>query len=644
MIFLTQKLKDIIKKSLALKIFLAIALFSSTFFILGYATSEMWYREDDLGQIINGIIRTKDDFIRVFSSDERDLICPENYRRSKPNVLSGFVRPLKNVFFTITYYLYGLDVLAFYRLHVLVHAFNVALCFLLFSFWLPASFALLGALMFAFYPDMTWLAWMATLHNSLTVLFLLLSLICYRFYWIRTGAFSSAMFVISGGMFGLALLSREDAVFFPFWLVTGVFLLLWPQRKSVWQLMITTLSKTWIFFVMHALYVLLRLCIFGTATLTRTFNNLFLRFPFLNQFFAQTKPAVAQVQSVSSAVVSVPSTTTTVTQVASVVKPSLFASLGVFVERKISTLTHWSSIIFNTPRDTFIVMSLWLLLIAFFVASYRYSKRLFLFFVVGVLCFIWPAVLAYPSTRYMNCTYPIFAALTVFGLYAIYMRYTRNWARILFMSVFVVSTYSIFNGIEKNVRGIAGTGASMLPLKKRYEQFFATYSFPKKANFIVFSSPFVSDIQNTFHYFLNDLTVKVSNELFSTLAQGGIFGCRGDYRIKGVRRDIVPIEAGFRIKSQNKDHCACWMNYSHFPMWWSEKDKAYEWRQELYQVGVWYPCSMGKFKIHERLDNRYITDVSFVFDQKWIDEDTVFVTWDTIDGKYVVLPSDHLKG
>ena len=52
---------------------------------------------------------------------------------------------------------------------------------------------------------------------------------------------------------------------------------------------------------------------------------------------------------------------------------------------------------------------------------------------------------------------------------------------------------------------------------------------------------------------------------------------------------------------------------------------------------------MGKFKIHERLEDKYITDMSFIIDPKWVNKHTVVVTWDTMLGKYVILDSSHLK-
>ncbi|QQR49635.1 hypothetical protein IPF37_02220 [bacterium] len=47
--------------------------------------------------------------------------------------------------------------------------------------------------------------------------------------------------------------------------------------------------------------------------------------------------------------------------------------------------------------------------------------------------------------------------------------------------------------------------------------------------------------------------------------------------------------------------------------------------------------------IHQRIDGRFITDISFIFDSKWLTPDTVFVVWDSLKGEYQILKADHLQ-
>ena len=614
------------------KILLSHIIFFVTFFLCAYVVKELWFREDDLGQIINGIIRNWNDFLRVFSSDERDLIVPINYRRSNPNFISAFVRPLKNIFFTMVYYFHGLNVHAYYRLHVAVHALNAVLFFWLLNLTVPLSLAFFGGCMFAFFPDISWLVWIATFHNSLATLFLLLSLLTFYVFWKKKQMHIPArlLFLCSGCMLALSLLARENGIFYPFWITSGIFLFLFNPRAAgsfytnVFHTFKKALVCTWIFYFVESLYVLMRVYLFGIETLVRTYNNLFLRFPWLAHYLKA--PAVHADFSV---------------------QPSAHTSSVAWHSGAGSHLPTWLNILFpinSIVSNAFLIAVCWCILIFFLYCAYKKSKKLLLFFSIGIAAFIWPALLAYPSARYVNGIYPILIALFIVGISNLLYEKKRSRATTLlaygmlcFLGVVTI------NNAYVNLNALKQAGASTVSTKQPYERFFNEHTFDQDTNFLIFSSPFVSDIQNIFHYFLHDYSIKVSCELFSTVAQQGSFGCHADYKVRGVQREILPIPSGYRIISRDKQHCACWMNFSNFPMWWVEKDKAYEWRKHLYKANTWYPCSMGKFKIHERLEDKYITDMSFIIDPKWVNKHTVVVTWDTMLGKYVILDSSHLK-
>src|SRR5271163_4968886 len=84
-------------------------LFFIVFLVFGFALDKLWFREDDLGTILNGLIHSWDDFVRVFSSDCRSFVTASNYQRTIPNIVSGFLRPIQNVVFTIVYFFFGVD-------------------------------------------------------------------------------------------------------------------------------------------------------------------------------------------------------------------------------------------------------------------------------------------------------------------------------------------------------------------------------------------------------------------------------------------------------------------------------------------------------------------------------------------------------
>ncbi|MFH0898342.1 MAG: hypothetical protein V1855_02090 [bacterium] len=640
----------VLKKFLSKKMLLSLALFSITFCLLAYAVKELWFREDDLGVIINGLITSWDDFIRVFSADERSLACPVNYLRTNPNFISGFARPLKNIFFSLIYFFQGLNVFAYYYLHVFFHALNVTLFFHLLSLWIPLGFAFLGGLMFAFYPDISWFTWIAAFHNSLALFFLLLSLIFYHAFWVKqkSNLVSFHLLLGSGLSFFLSLISRENGIFFPFWIFSGIFLVSFFPQKKLWFSFKIALAKTWIFFAVNLLYILYRILIFGTASLDRTYNNLFLRFPFLTKFLNNPFNTETITSEVQKAVIQTLATTEPLVSSTLVpIKVTLWESIASYTQNFMSKLFSWNHALFtidsSTTQKTMFIIFLWIFLPIFIYIAYKFSKKILLFLFIGIGVFIWPAFVAYPSTRYINCVYPILVTLLIFGIYQIMKKKVLSQGEIMVATIALcLACTSIYKGATSNVLNLHAAGSSNVLLKERYETFFKTHSFSPQVNFVLLGCPFGSDTQNIFQYFLNNFDIKLVEEPFSTLAERGTFSCSADYRSRGVKRIITPIPNGYRITSLDKDHCACWMNLSHHPLQWVEHEKAYRWRHHLHELDIWHPCSIGTFKIHERINNKYVTDVSFVFDKKWIDKNTTFITWDTMQGTYTILDSSHL--
>lgn len=643
-----------LKKFFTKKIVLAFTLFMVTVTLLACTVKQLWFREDDLGVIINGLIRSWDDFIKVFSADERSFACPVNYLRSKPNVLSGFARPLKNIFFSLVYYFQGLNVYAYYYLHVVFHALNAVLFFHLLSLWTSLGLAFLGGLLFAFYPDISWMTWIATFHNSLTTFLLLLSIICFYSYWNRSKKQLIAfhMLFLSALTFFLSLLSRETGVFFPFWMFSGVFLLTILPTKKFWLSCKTALAKTWVFFAVNVVYVLYKLAIFGVGSLDRTYNNLFLRFPFLAKFFKPTsQTVVSTAQAVKTTVTqTLPAAAEHVEKVIPVAttQPALWEKLLAKGEKLSDVFFTWSKALFsiesNTLQTHLIITGVWVVLASFLFHAYRSSKSLFLFFLIGFGIFAWPGILAYPSPRYINCAFPVIIALVIFGMHQIIKKhYQTDGEKSTVLALFGLCCFAIFNGAINNAVNLRNSGYGNSRLKERYEVFFNENTFDSQANFMLVSCPFGSDTQNIFQYFTKNFDLQLAEEPFGYLSQNGIFGCTGDYQIKEVKRKIVPIKDGFRITSLDKEHCACSLRLSNHPLQWVEEEKAYRWKKNLHEVGKWHRCSVGKFMIHERLEDEFVTDISFVFDKKWIDENTVFVSWDTEKGKYIKLDASHLK-
>lgn len=621
------------------KIILGTVIFTATLLVFGLSVDQIWYREDDLGQIINGIMRSKEDVVRVFTADEREFIVPVNFKRSKANFVSGFLRPIKNIFFTGIYAVWGLQVKAFYWQHVVIHALNASLFFLLLSLFVSTWFAALGGLLFAFFPDNSWLVWIAATHNSLSTMFLLLSLLLYRKYWLTK---HNRSYLLAGLMFFLSLLSRENGVFFPFWMFAGLWLYHVRHKKSWWQSICGAYVQSWIFFAANVLYVLWRLVAFGVQTLDRTFYNLALRFPCLSKFACFQQSAALAPGTVSTSVSSVAQPVVPLMVQPDAWWPTLTQKCFGLFDR----LCAWSSIMFcistQTYREKVIIVLWWLVFVFFCWLAYRQRYALLLFFIIGFYCFSWQAFVAYPAARYINSAYPIIIAMVVLGLYFLYQEQKTKISSVIFTVVLACTGYALGIGVYNNIQRVHHHAAGMVSFEQRYAQFFNEHTFAPGTDFVLLGSPFVSDIQSIFQYFMGDLNVSLAHELFATVAERGYFGCRGDYRSNGVPSRIEPIPGGFRFISLDEHHAAWWMHFSDHPMCWSVADGAYRWMAEPYQEGVWYDCSIGKFCINKRFEKIYVTDISFVIDVKWFTPMTVVVSWDSMQGKYIVLDTKHL--
>jgi len=633
------------------KLFLGLILFIITFMVLGFSVRELWFREDDLGTIINGLIRNWNDFIRVFSSDCRSFIVPVNYRRTEPNFISGFLRPVQNVFFTVIYYFWGFNPHAYYLVHVGLHALNAVLLFYVCSLFISISLSLLAGFLFAFYPNVSWLPWIGTMQNSLSTLFLLVSVLLFYMFLKRVERPKkwSALFFLfpAGTCYVLSLLSRENGLMIPVWLFLGVYLVYLPEDYA--QKFKTSLGYTFIFFTANLKYVLIRMWAFGFGTLGRTYNNLFIRFPWLAQWLSfsdstitkteQSKQITDQVidQASQNLITSVPSITSNTPPV----HISWLDRLNIKICALSKYLLSWLGTLFELPASTLfekiLIYGLGVFFLFFFLIAYREHKKLLVWLTFGLCCGLWPGILAYPCSRYINLAYPFFIVMIVVGIYLLSRDTHKKYTKFLILCAWAISCLALVKGAYQNSYELHSVSRGAWEHNKRFENFFTSHTFGKKVKVILLGSPFVSDIQSIFQVGFHNLNMSVAFELFSTFAEKNSFGCTGDYQIRNVPSKFVKIPDGFRFISGDKEHCALWMQFSDHPIRFNLQNRAYEWTKEKYEINRWYESSMGKFQIHELLDDKYITDISFIFDPVWIDENTVFVTWDTQQGKYCLL-------
>ncbi len=296
----------------------------------------------------------------------------------------------------------------------------------------------------------------------------------------------------------------------------------------------------------------------------------------------------------------------------------------------------------HTNLDKLLLLALVIFIFSFLIYAYKNNLKIFVGLFISSVLFSWPGVVAYPNPRYINAVYPILIFTFIYGIYLFSKKNINKYFKnIIILILFALILLSIKVGFYKNLSGIKNNAKNSLIYKSKFEKFFKENKFPEKTNFIVFGIPFVSDVQYIFQMFLKNLNTRVAHIRHSSLAKFGSMGCRGNCRIKDVKCKFTWVKEngniGFRLTSLDPEHCGWWIGFSHFPLKWSENERAYVWMAKELELGVWHKYSMGEFKIHSRSELGHLTDVTYLIDDKWIDENTVFVSWDSWNGKYSVV-------
>jgi len=638
------------------KIIVAISIFVGVLIPYAIAYRNFWFSQDDLGVIINGMVKDWKSFFKIFTDDIRNYITPYNYNVPQPNILSGFLRPMQNIFFSITHTLFGFNAYAFVLLNILFHALNVSLFFIIMTNLMPVGYSFLGAMLMAFYPNMTWLGWICTLQQSLALFFLFLALL----FFIpllrglnppveKTQNFAtSTLFYLSGFSFLLSLLSRETFVVLAPWIIFGVFLF-FTREKQFWQNVKISLAKTWIFFVATIIYFLIRLNAYGIGTLERTFNSACIRFPFLCSILSGVVSKSAQVTNTIATKTSIAATSVSnvAAKTASIAahatqQSSFFSKLAPKIQTSFFTWSNLTCSTQATSSSAKITLTFFMLfLLTFLVYSYRKNIKIFSYLLLALPFFVWPCILVYPDSRYFSSVYPLLIATVLLGIYFFIKQQPKRSIRLFVLGIFgLFFGYSLINGFHRNI--INRSKIHCDPLKCSLYKFIATHNLPKNSHLIFLGTLGESDITEQFKVLANDFSSKIAHITINELCVCGKYGTSRNYRSNNTNYTVTPIPMGFRFTSLDNEHCA-WYCRLYQPVRWVESDRSYTLTSTPFKSNQWYRFSLGKFFIHEITNEKHATDISIVFDKKWILPNTFFVTWDTIKDGYAVLDSNHIK-
>ncbi|KKP24444.1 MAG: hypothetical protein SZ59_C0002G0290 [candidate division TM6 bacterium GW2011_GWF2_28_16] len=277
------------------------------------------------------------------------------------------------------------------------------------------------------------------------------------------------------------------------------------------------------------------------------------------------------------------------------------------------------------------------------------NLKILFILLISSLLFYWPGIVAYHNPRYINAVYPIIIFLFVYCFYLFSkLNINKYFKNIILFIIFIIIIFYIKSGFYNNLSSIKNNAQNSILYKSKFEKFFNKNKFNKNNNFIIFGVPFVSDMQYIFQIFLKNLNTRVAHIRHSSLAESGCMGCRATCKTKNVKSEFKWIrennKLGFRLTSLDPEHCGWWISFSHFPLKWSEQERAYIWTEKEPELDTWHKYSMGEFKIHKREKTGQLTDVTYLIDDKWVDKNTVFITWDSFTGEYIVIGSENFKG
>lgn len=174
-----------------------------------------------------------------------------------------YYRPLFNIALIINYQLFGLGVFGWHLFSIAVHLGVVLLLYRLALRWdVSPEAAAASALLFGVHPvHSESIAWISALPDPLAAVFILSSLLFYERYY-HGKASEPHVLVASVGLALLAMLSKEVAVIFPFFLAAREALSR-PDGENLGQTMVRAARRAAPFFAAIVLYLGMRYYVLG---------------------------------------------------------------------------------------------------------------------------------------------------------------------------------------------------------------------------------------------------------------------------------------------------------------------------------------------------------------------------------------------
>ncbi len=208
------------------KILIAIALFIFIFCLMALPFSGWWFNgcDDFHGLYLGFRTKTWKELLWFFIDGHINQdIGPTNGHQNPPTTFfNTYYRPLYCVYLTLQYWAFGIHGYLYYLCNVFFHALNTALLFYLLSLLCALLPALIGALFFAFHPQIGYrFGAIVNLHYYINV-FLIMCTVMLLYKYLKTARWY--WYLLSCITFIAALFTRESSIVLPVILFLGTFL------------------------------------------------------------------------------------------------------------------------------------------------------------------------------------------------------------------------------------------------------------------------------------------------------------------------------------------------------------------------------------------------------------------------------------
>lgn len=271
-------------RKIPLNIILAVIITLAIIIIFGIPFTQWWFTGDDFHGIFLGYkTKTWTDLLSFFSDGHTNQGAgvPGGYVLGKPSFLGAYYRPLYCVYLTLQFWCFGTNGYGYFLCNITAHALATGLLFYLFSRYTSHWTAGLGALLFAFHPQIAYrFGAVVNFHYYVNVVLILCIALALLHYLDRAKPSaikpSSAVFPAQAGtqfslllalfLYALSLLTRETTLILP--AIIGILLLARSVALKLpinWKQIITI---TFLFGAVAVAFLGLRLWLYPLAKIS----------------------------------------------------------------------------------------------------------------------------------------------------------------------------------------------------------------------------------------------------------------------------------------------------------------------------------------------------------------------------------------